>query len=165
VLPSSAAGSLQDPRRHRGRAERATGPLRHTGNLIRSPEGAQAGRLQARLKVLTHPTVLVVAEIRYLPISRTRALMFFQLMTRYGHALMVLTSTKGFQDWDEIFGDGVAACALSIWLIRQCQLVIIRVQRPDMWQALPVRFSAGGDNVVRLVTPEPAATIGRPRLH
>lgn len=45
----------------------------------------------------------------------------------------------------------MAACALLIWLIRQCQLVIIRVQRPDMWQALPVRFSAGGDNVVRLV--------------
>lgn len=106
MLPSSAAGSLQDPRRHRGCAERATGRLRHTENLIRSPEVAQAGRLQARLKVLTHPTVLVVAEIRYLPISRTRALMFFQLMTRYGHALMVLTSTKGFRSGARSLGTG-----------------------------------------------------------
>ncbi|GMV22404.1 MAG: hypothetical protein AMXMBFR57_23530 [Acidimicrobiia bacterium] len=41
-------------------------------DLITSPEEAQAaGRLQARLKVLTHPAVLVVDEIGYLPITRT----------------------------------------------------------------------------------------------
>jgi hypothetical protein len=30
-------------------------------------EGQAAGRLQARLKVLTHPALLVVDEIGYLP--------------------------------------------------------------------------------------------------
>ena len=41
-------------------------------DLIASLEEAQAaGRLQARLKVLTHPALLVVDEIGYLPISRT----------------------------------------------------------------------------------------------
>ena len=40
--------------------------------LITSLEEAKAaGRLQARLKVLTHPALLVVDEIGYLPISRT----------------------------------------------------------------------------------------------
>ena len=39
-------------------------------DLITSLEEAQAaGRLQARLKVLTHPALLVVDEIGYLPIS------------------------------------------------------------------------------------------------
>jgi DNA replication protein DnaC len=52
-------------------------------DLIASLEEAQAaGRLQARLKVLTHPALLVVDEIGYLPISRTGAMLFFQLMTR-----------------------------------------------------------------------------------
>jgi hypothetical protein len=40
-------------------------------DLITSLEEAQAaGRLQARLKVLTHPVLLVVDEIGYLPITR-----------------------------------------------------------------------------------------------
>jgi DNA replication protein DnaC len=38
--------------------------------------------LQARLKVLTHPALLVVDEIGYLPIGRTGAMLAFQLMTR-----------------------------------------------------------------------------------
>jgi DNA replication protein DnaC len=78
-------------------------------DLITSLEEAQAaGRLQARLKVLTHPAVLVVDEIGYLPISRTGAMLFFQLMTRrYEHASTVLTSNKGFEEWGEIFGDEV----------------------------------------------------------
>jgi len=72
--------------------------------LIASLEEAQAaGRLQARLKVLTHPAVLVVDEIGYLPITRPGAMLFFQLMTRrYEHASTVLTSNKGFEEWGEI---------------------------------------------------------------
>lgn len=59
---------------------RKTIPL---ADLITSLEEAQAfGRLQARLKVLTHPGLLVVDEIGYLPISRTGAMLLFQLMTR-----------------------------------------------------------------------------------
>src|SRR5690606_29434897 len=49
-------------------------------DLITSLEEAQtAGKLQQRLKVLTHPAVLVVDEIGYLPVSRTGAMLFFQL--------------------------------------------------------------------------------------
>jgi DNA replication protein DnaC len=52
-------------------------------DLITSPEEAQAaGRLQQRLKVLTYPALLVVDEIGYLPVTRTGAMHFFQLMAR-----------------------------------------------------------------------------------
>ena len=63
-------------------------------DLITSLEEAQAaGRLQARLKVLTHPALLVVDEIGYLPITHTGAMPSLQLMTRrYEHASAVLTS-------------------------------------------------------------------------
>jgi DNA replication protein DnaC len=97
-------------------------------DLITSLEEAQAaGRLQARLKVLTHPALLVVDEIGYLPISRTGAMLFFQLMTRrYEHVSTVLTSNKGFEEWGEIFGDEVMAAALIDRLVHHCHIVTIR---------------------------------------
>ena len=50
-------------------------------DLITSLEEAQAaGRLARRLAVLTHPSLLVVDEIGYLPITQTGAVLFFQLM-------------------------------------------------------------------------------------
>jgi DNA replication protein DnaC len=113
-------------------------------DLITSLEEAQAsGRLQARLKVLTHPALLVVDEIGYLPISRTGAMLFVQLMTRrYEHAATVLTSNKGFEEWGEIFGDEVMAAALIDRLVHHCHIVTIRGnsyrmrQHTELWHAL-----------------------------
>lgn len=52
-------------------------------DLITSLEEAQAsGKLSNRLKTLTHPALLVVDEIGYLPITRNGAMLFFQLMAR-----------------------------------------------------------------------------------
>ena len=113
-------------------------------DLITSLEEAQAaGRFQQRLKVLTHPAVLVVDEIGYLPISRTGAMLFFQLMTRrYERASTVLTSNKPFEEWGEIFGDEVMAAALIDRLLHHCHIVNIRGnsyrmrQHSELWQAL-----------------------------
>jgi DNA replication protein DnaC len=113
-------------------------------DLITSLEEAQAaGRLQQRLKVLTHPAVLVVDEIGYLPISRTGAMHFFQLMTRrYETASTILTSNKGFEDWGEVLGDEVMAAALIDRLLHHCHIVSIRGnsyrmrQHTELWQAL-----------------------------
>jgi DNA replication protein DnaC len=112
-------------------------------DLITSLEEAQAaGRLQARLKVLTHPALLVVDEIGYLPITRTGAMLFFQLMTRrYERAATVLTSNKGFEEWVDILGDDVIA-ALIDRLVHHCHLVTIRGnsyrmrQHTELWQTL-----------------------------
>lgn len=113
-------------------------------DLITSLEEAQAsGRLQSRLKVLTHPAVLVGDEIGYLPISRTGAMLFFQLMTRrYEHASTVLTSNKGFEEWGEVLGDEVVAAALIDRLVHHCDLVTIRRssyrmrQHTELWRSL-----------------------------
>jgi DNA replication protein DnaC len=77
--------------------------------------------------VLTHPSLLVVDEIGYLPISHTGAVLFFQLMNlRYEHASNVLTSHKGFEEWGEVFGDDVMAAALIDRVLHHCHLVNIR---------------------------------------
>jgi len=93
--------------------------------------------------VPTHPALLVVDEIGYLPISRTGAMLFFQLMTRrYELASTVLTSNKGFEEWGEIFGDDVMAPALIDRLVHHCHLVTIRAnsyrmrQHTELWQTL-----------------------------
>jgi DNA replication protein DnaC len=139
-------------------------------DLIASLEEAQAaGRLHARLKVLTHPALLVVDEIGYLPISRTGAMLFFQLMTRrYEHASTVLTSNKGFEEWGEIFGDEVMAAALIDRLVHHCHLVTIRGnsyrmrQHSELWQTLHTAHepeSSGGGRRRRTPARQEATTI------
>jgi DNA replication protein DnaC len=97
-------------------------------DLITSLEEAQAGgRLSQRLKTLIFPSLLVVDEIGYLPISRTGAMLFFQLMSRrYERGSSVLTSNKSFEAWGEIFGDEVMATALIDRLVHHCHIVNIR---------------------------------------
>jgi len=97
-------------------------------DLITSLEEAKAaGRLGHRLKILSHPSLLVIDEIGYLPISPTGAMLFFQLINRrYEHASTVLTSNKGFEEWGGVVGDEVMAAALIDRLLHHCHIVNIR---------------------------------------
>lgn len=96
--------------------------------LVSSLEEAQAaGKLARRLAVLSHPALLVVDEIGYLPVSRSGAVLFFQLISRrYERASTVLTSNKSFEEWGAILGDEVMAAALIDRLLHHCHLVTIR---------------------------------------
>jgi DNA replication protein DnaC len=97
-------------------------------DLITSLEDAQqAGRLSHRLRSLVFPSLMIIDEIGYLPISRTGAMLFFQLMSRrYEHASTVLTSNKGFEEWGDVLGDDVMAAALIDRLLHHCHIVNIR---------------------------------------
>lgn len=97
-------------------------------DLIQSLEDAQqAGRGLQRMRTLVFPSLLIVDEIGYLPISRTGAMLFFQLISRrYERASTVLTSNKSFEEWGEIFGDEVMAAALIDRLVHHSHLVNIR---------------------------------------
>ena len=95
-------------------------------DLITSLEEATtAGQLGRRLKILTYPSLLVIDEIGYLPVSQTGAMLFLQLINRrYERASTVLTSNKGFED--QILGDEVMAAALIDRLLHHCHIVNIR---------------------------------------
>ena len=90
-------------------------------------EAKAAGNLSRRLRVLTHPALLVVDEIGYLPVNQDGAVLFFQLINaRHERASTVLTSNKGFEDWGGVLGDEVMAAALIDRLVHHCHIVNIR---------------------------------------
>jgi len=97
-------------------------------DLVDSLEEAKAaGRLNRRLNTLTHPALLVVDEIGYLPVTQSGAILFFQLVNRrYGRGSTVLTSKEGFEEWGRILGDEVMAAALLDRLLHRCHIVNIR---------------------------------------
>ena len=77
--------------------------------------------------MLTHPALLVVDEIGYLPVNQDGAVLFFQLINaRHERASTVLTSNKGFEDWGGVLGDEVMAAALIDRLVHHCHIVNIR---------------------------------------
>lgn len=90
-------------------------------------EAEKQGKLRERLLVLKQPSLLVVDEIGYLPITSSGTNLFFQLVNaRYEKASMVLTSNKNFKEWGEIFGDSVAAAAMLDRLLHHCHIVNIK---------------------------------------
>ena len=104
---------------------RAPSPL---AALIESlTEARAAGNLSRRLRVLTHPALLVADEIGYLPITQDGAVLFFQLINaRHERASTVLTSNKGFEEWGGVLGDEIMAAALIDRLLHHCHIVNIR---------------------------------------
>ena len=118
--------------------------------LITSLEEARAaGTLARRLAVLSHPSLLVVDELGYLPVNQAGAVLFFQLMSRrYECASTVLTSNKSFEEWGEIMGDDVMAAALIDRILHHCHVINIRGnsyrmrEHSELWQAL---HPAGSD--------------------
>ena len=66
-------------------------------------EAERQGRLRERLATLRQPSLLIVDEIGYLPVSANGANLFFQLVNaRYVKASTVLTSNKGCQAFVDI---------------------------------------------------------------
>ena len=71
------------------------------------------GNLRDRIRFLSRFALLIVDEIGYLPVTSGGGNLFFQLVNaRYEKGAMILTSNRGFAEWDEIFGDSVVATAL-----------------------------------------------------
>ena len=123
-------------------------------------DAQQAGHLTRRLRTLVSPSLMVVDEIGYLPISRTGAQLFFQLMSRrYEHASTVLTSNKSFEEWGDVFGDEVMAAALIDRVVHHCHIVNIRGNSYRMREhrALASRLPPAAPP-----EPTPGPTRGRP---
>ena len=123
--------------------------------MIESLAQAQAaGQLARRLRVLTHPALLVVDEIGYLPVSREGAVLFFQLINaRHEQASTVLTSNKSFEEWGQVLGDEVMAAALIDRLLHHCHIVNIRGNSYRVRAHQDLRRAAGATRENGVATP------------
>ena len=84
-------------------------------------------RLEEKLKFYSVPRLLIVDEIGYLPIDRTGANLFFQLVSRrYERGPMILTSNQSLGSWGDVFGDRVIATAILDRLLHHAITLNIR---------------------------------------
>jgi transposase/DNA replication protein DnaC len=93
------------------------------GSLARAE---REGSLRERIRFLCRASLLIVDEIGYLPITAGNGNLFFQLVNAgYERGAMILTSNRGFSEWDQVFGDSVVASALLDRLLHHAVVVQI----------------------------------------
>ncbi|HEX9596343.1 MAG TPA: IS21-like element helper ATPase IstB [Anaerolineales bacterium] len=81
--------------------------------MTRLNRAQHENRLDATLKQLTYPKLLILDELGYLPLTHHEASLFFRLVVRrYERGSLIVTSNKGFLDWGEVFNDQVLATAI-----------------------------------------------------
>lgn len=86
-------------------------------DLIVQLEAAQRqGRLDAYIKrAVIGPSLLIIDEVGYLPMSREQANLFFQVVAkRYERGSIILTSNLSFGQWDETFAANTALTAAML---------------------------------------------------
>lgn len=96
-------------------------------DMVANLKTAEAtGRFQKKLQTYLKPSVLVVDEVGYLPLSRAEANMVFQLVTRrYERGSIVVTSNKAFSEWGQVFSDDVLASAILDRLLHHSTVISI----------------------------------------
>ena len=131
-------------------------------SLVESLEHACAGdELACHLRVLTHPALVVLDEISYVPVSRDGAVLFFQLIAaRHGWASTVLTSTRALGKWGAVLRDEVMAAALIDCPLHHCHIVNIRGDsyRMRAHQRLWLAMQRADCDASRPATSSPIAT-------
>ena len=83
--------------------------------------------LDRRMRVYRAPKVLIVDEFGIWPYDRESATAFFTLVSaRYERGSIILTSNKGFAEWEELLGDSVIAAATLDRLLHHAHVLNIR---------------------------------------
>jgi DNA replication protein DnaC len=81
-----------------------------------------------RLRVLTHPRLLIIDEVGYVPLDAVASYFIFSLVCRrYEKGAMIWTSNKGFAEWASVFaGDEVLTAAILDRLLHHGTVINIR---------------------------------------
>ena len=80
-----------------------------------------------KFRTYVGPSVLVVDELGYLPLDQQSANWIFQVVSRrYEKGSIVLTSNRGFGDWNQVFADPVVASAIIDRLLHNATVLNIR---------------------------------------
>lgn len=96
-------------------------------DMIRKLRAADTtGTLNRQIRTYLRPTLLVIDEVGYLPLSRADANLVFQIISRrYETASTIITSNKSFAEWGTIFTDDVLATAILDRYLHHCEVITI----------------------------------------
>ena len=96
-------------------------------DMVRNLKEAEAtGRFARKLATYLKPSVLVLDEVGYLPLSRPEANMVFQLISRrYEKGSVIWTSNKAFGELGSVLGDDVLATAILDRLLHHAHVISI----------------------------------------
>ncbi len=96
------------------------------------------GSWSAKMRTYTGPSVLVIDELGYLPMDAASAHWIFQVVSRrYERGSILLTSNRGFGDWDAVFADQVVATAILDRLLHHATVINIKGQSYRMRAHVP----------------------------
>jgi DNA replication protein DnaC len=85
------------------------------------------GTAAYKMRTYLGPSVLVIDELGYLPLDQASANWIFQVVSRrYERGSIVLTSNRGFGDWNQVFADAVVAGAIVDRLLHTATVMKIR---------------------------------------
>ena len=80
-----------------------------------------------KFRTYVAPSVLVIDELGYLPMDQASASWIFQVVSRrQDRGSIVLTSNRGFGDWNQIFADSVVASAIVDRLLHNAVVINIK---------------------------------------
>ena len=93
----------------------------------RLADAKRRGTLEAELRRLSFIPLIVVDEVGYIPFDPEAAnLMFSLVSSRYERASLIVTSTKPFSAWGEIFGDDIVAAAMIDRLVHHAEILSLK---------------------------------------
>ena len=85
------------------------------------------GHLGEQLTFYAKPKLLVIDELGYLPLERSTAHLFFQLVARrYERGSILLTTNQPVTEWGQVFGDETIAAAILDRLLHHSHTLIIK---------------------------------------
>jgi DNA replication protein DnaC len=84
-------------------------------------------RLNILFRSYSRYSLMIVDEIRYLPLNREESNLIFRLVSyRYKKSSPIFTSNKSFSEWGRVFGDQVMASAILDRILHNCTVINIK---------------------------------------
>ena len=97
-------------------------------DIVNTLAAAQsANRLKAELKRYTHPNIVLIDELGYLPIDKTGADLLFQVFSqRYETGSTIVTTNQVYKHWARVFNnDATLTSAVLDRLLHHAETVVI----------------------------------------
>jgi DNA replication protein DnaC len=98
-----------------------------TGLLAALSKAHAEGHFGDQLTFFAKPKLLIIDELGYLPLERSTANLFFQLVAkRYERGSILLTTNQQVTEWGHVFGDETIAAAILDRLLHHSHTLVIK---------------------------------------